>query len=104
MQIKDTEMMRLQIDRLIGSVFLDFYAIGFILFLLSIFLDLGFKKKHLYSTEASCEIEGEPPRTIFELLRIETNISRNMHTFILLESYLLSHDSSLSQQSTFSRF
>lgn len=44
MQIKDTEMMRLQIDRLIGSVFLDFYAISFILFLLSIFLELGLKK------------------------------------------------------------
>ena len=44
MQIKDTEMMRLQIDRLIGSVLLDFYAISFILFLLSIFLGLGLKK------------------------------------------------------------
>lgn len=104
MQIKDTEMMRLQIDHLIGSVLLDFYAISFILFLLSIFLGLGLKKNHLYSTVASCEIEGEPPGAIFELLRIERNISRNMHTFILLESYLLSHDSSLSQQSTFSCF
>ena len=37
-------MMRLQIDRLIGSVLLDFYAISFILFLLSIFLGLGLKK------------------------------------------------------------
>lgn len=44
MQIKDTEMMRLQIDRLIGSVLLNFYAISFILFLLSIFLGLGLKK------------------------------------------------------------
>ena len=44
MQIKDTEMMRLQIDRLIGSVLLDFNAIRFILFLLSIFLGLGLKK------------------------------------------------------------
>ena len=49
MQIKDTEMMRLQIDRLIGSVFLDFYAISFILFLLSIFLELGLKKTFIFN-------------------------------------------------------
>ena len=35
--------------RLIGSVFLDFYAISFILFLLSIFLELGLKKTFIFN-------------------------------------------------------
>lgn len=105
MQIKDTRGNDATSDRSFdrfGSPWLlrdKFYFISFI----DLF-GVGIKKNHLYSTVASCEIEGEPPGVIFELLRIERNISRNMHTFILLESYLLSHDSSLSQQSTFSCF